>query len=101
MERFNEQSPYKLKVRIGIDAGPVVAGVIGKRKFVYDLWGDVVNTASRMESHGVAGRIQLTDAVRRRLDEPFHLEKRGPIEVKGNGQTHTWLLNGRCSAMDA
>ncbi len=95
MDRFNEQSPYKLEVRIGIDAGPVVAGVIGKRKFLYDLWGDVVNTASRMESHGIAGLIQVTDAVRQRLGEPFRLERRGPIEVKGKGQMHTWLLNGR------
>ena len=64
MDRFNEESSYKLKVRIGIDTGTAVAGIIGKRKFLYDLWGDVVNTASRMESHGVAGRIQITDATR-------------------------------------
>ena len=100
IDHFNEQSPYKLKVRIGIDTGPVVAGVIGQRKFVYDLWGDVVNTASRMESHGIAGRIQVTDAVRQRLDEAFLLEKRGPIEVKGKGEMVTWLLNGRRSAVD-
>jgi adenylate cyclase len=95
MERFNEQSLHKLKVRIGISTGPVVAGVIGKRKFVYDLWGDVVTTASRMESHGVSGRIQVTDSTRRRLGEPFMLEKRGAIEVKGKGEMHTWFLNSR------
>jgi adenylate cyclase len=93
--RFNEHSGYELKVRIGIDTGAVVAGVIGRRKFFYDLWGDVVNTASRMESHGVAGRIQVTDATRQRLGEPFMLERRGAIDVNGKGEMHTWFLNGR------
>ena len=95
MDRFNEQGLYKLKVRIGISTGAVVAGVIGKRKFLYDLWGDVVSTASRMESHGVSGRIQVTDSTRRRLGEPFLLEKRGAIDVKGKGEMHTWFLNSR------
>jgi adenylate cyclase len=95
MGRFNEQSGHKLQVRIGINTGAVVAGVIGKRKFSYDLWGDVVNTASRMESHGVAGRIQVTDATRQQLGERFVLEQRGAIEVKGKGEMHTWFLNGR------
>ena len=95
MDRFNEHSRYKLQVRIGINTGAVVAGVIGKRKFLYDLWGDAVNTASRMESHGVAGRIQVTDSTRQRLSEPFMLEKRGVIDVKGKGEMHTWFLNGR------
>jgi adenylate cyclase len=95
MDRFNAGRRHKLNVRIGIDTGAVVAGVIGKRKFLYDLWGDVVNTASRMESHGVAGRIQVTDATRQRLSEPFMLEKRGVLNVKGKGEMHTWFLNGR------
>ena len=95
VDLFNEHSRYNLKVRIGIDTGAVVAGVIGKRKFLYDLWGDAVNTASRMESHGVAGRIQLTDSTRQRLSEPFMLEKRGAIDVKGKGEMNTWFLNGR------
>ena len=95
MDRYNEQSRYQLKVRIGISTGAVVAGVIGKRKFLYDLWGDIVNTASRMESDGVAGRIQLTDSTRQRLSEPFMLEERGAIDVKGKGEMHTWFLNGR------
>jgi adenylate cyclase len=95
MDRFNEHNDYKLKIRIGISTGEVVAGVIGKRKFLYDLWGDVVNTASRMESHGVAGRIQVSESTRRRLGEPFMLEKRGAIEVKGKGEMHTWFLNSR------
>ena len=95
MDRFNKQSLYTLNVRIGISTGAAVAGVIGKRKFVYDLWGDVVNAASRMESHGVSGRIQITDSTRRRLGEPFMIEKRGAIEVKGKGEMHTWFLNSR------
>ena len=95
IDRYNEHSGHKLKVRIGIDTGAVVAGVIGKRKFLYDLWGDVVNTASRMESHGVPGRIQITEAARQRLSGPFMLEKRGTVEVKGKGEMHTWFLNGR------
>ncbi len=92
---FNQRNGYTLQMRIGINSGAVVAGVIGKRKFIYDLWGDTVNTASRMESHGVAGRIQVTDATRQRLGEPFVFEQRGAIEVKGKGEMHTWFLNSR------
>jgi len=95
MERFNEHNGYELKVRIGINTGAVVAGVIGRRKFLYDLWGDVVNTASRMESQGVAGRIQVTDATRQRLNDSFMLEERGTIDVKGKGEMHPWFLNSR------
>jgi adenylate cyclase len=95
MDRFNVDRSHKLMVRIGMDTGSVVAGVIGKRKFLYDLWGDVVNTASRMQSHGVAGRIQITDAARQRLADTFMLEKRGAIDVKGKGEMHTWFLNER------
>ena len=95
MDRFNDEQGHKLKVRIGICTGAVVAGVIGKRKFLYDLWGDAVNTASRMESHGLAGRIQVTDSTRQRLGEAFILERRGAIDVKGKGEMVTWFLNGR------
>lgn len=95
MDRFNEQGPYKLRVRIGISTGAAVAGVIGKRKFLYDLWGDVVNTASRMESHGVSGRIQITDSTRQGLGDAFKLEERGAVEIKGKGEMHTWFLNSR------
>ena len=95
MDRYNEVNSRKLRVRIGISTGAAVAGVIGKRKFLYDLWGDVVNTASRMESHGVSGRIQVTDNTRQRLGESFSFEERGSIEVKGKGEMHTWFLNSR------
>lgn len=95
MDQFNQQGHTNLKIRIGISSGAAVAGVIGKRKFLYDLWGDVVNTASRMESHGVSGRIQITDSARKKLKEPFLIENRGPIEVKDMGKINTWFLNGR------
>jgi len=94
VEHFNEYSPHKLKVRIGIDTGSVVAGVIGKKKFLYDLWGDTVNTASRMESHGIPGRIQITNVTQQFLSGSFTLEARGVIDVKGKGEMHTWFLNG-------
>jgi adenylate cyclase len=99
LDRFNQRSGYRLQLRIGINSGAVVAGVIGKRKFIYDLWGDAVNTASRMESHGVAGRVQVTEATRRRLAEPFLFEERGTIDAKGMGALHTWFLTGRRSAL--
>jgi len=99
LDHFNERSGYRLQLRIGINSGAVVAGVIGKRKFIYDLWGDAVNTASRMESHGVAGRVQVTDATRQLLGEPFLFEDRGIIEAKGMGELHTWLLVPRQSAL--
>jgi adenylate cyclase len=83
-----------LTIRIGIDSGPVVAGVIGRHKFTYDMWGDTVNTASRMESHGVPGRIQVTEATYRRLSDRFQFEDRGAIEIKGKGHLRAYLLVG-------
>jgi adenylate cyclase len=95
MDRFNARSGYTLQLRIGINTGSAVAGVVGQRKFIYDLWGDAVNTARRMESHGVAGRVLVTESTRRRLGEPFLLEERGAIDIKGKGQMKTWFLAGR------
>ncbi|KWR75039.1 adenylate/guanylate cyclase domain-containing protein [Cupriavidus sp. IDO] len=93
--QFNQRSGYNLQLRVGIHSGAVVAGVIGRRKFIYDLWGDTVNIASRMESQGIVGRVQVTDATRQQLGEPFLLEERGLIAAKGIGDLHTWLLVGR------
>ena len=84
-----------LHLRIGISSGPVVAGVIGRRRFLYDLWGDTVNMASRMESHGVPGRIQITRATWERVRGDFRCERRGHVEVKGKGPVETWHLVDR------
>ncbi|MEX2322460.1 MAG: adenylate/guanylate cyclase domain-containing protein [Acidimicrobiia bacterium] len=83
--------------RIGIDTGRAVGAVIGTHKFTYDVWGDAVNTASRMESHGVPGRIQVTSRYRRLLDGRYRFESRGEIEVRGKGSMETWFLVGRAA----
>jgi class 3 adenylate cyclase len=84
-----------ISLRIGINTGPVVAGVIGMKKFIYDVWGDTVNTASRMESHGVEGGIQVTEETYRRLKHAYLLEERGTLKIKGKGEMRTYLLTGR------
>lgn len=85
----------RIRIRIGMDTGPVVAGIIGRRKFAYDLWGDVVNTASRMEAQGMPDRIQVTPAVEAALRARFRFESRGPIEVKGKGRISPFFLMER------
>jgi adenylate cyclase len=83
-----------LQLRIGINSGPVVAGVIGRRRFLYDLWGDAVNMASRMESHGLPGKIQITRTTWELVRDEFNCEMRGVVEIKGKGQVETWYLLG-------
>jgi class 3 adenylate cyclase len=92
--RIAAETGLPLDVRIGIDTGPVVAGVIGRAKFIYDLWGDTVNTASRMESHATPGTIQVTSRTYDRLVERYELRPRGTIEVKGKGQMSPYVLCG-------
>jgi adenylate cyclase len=93
--RRSHETGQRLELRIGINSGPVVAGVIGRRKFIYDLWGDAVNTASRMESHGVPGEIQVTDGTYERIRDEFVCRPRGLVEVKGKGAVRAWYLVSR------
>lgn len=90
-----------MQLRIGIHTGPLIAGVIGTQKLLYDLWGDTVNTASRMESHGQAGQIQVTQAVVEELEDRFIFRERGTVPVKGMGTLRTYWLVGRRPAVSA
>jgi class 3 adenylate cyclase len=92
---YGKEQGVSLQLRIGLNSGPVVAGVIGTSKFIYDLWGDTVNLASRMESTGVPGEIQVTRSVYERLKESYEFESRGVVQVKGKGEIEAWLLHGQ------
>jgi class 3 adenylate cyclase len=93
--RLSREQGETFNIRIGINTGPVVAGVIGTKKFIYDLWGDAVNTASRMESHGIAGAIQVTESTYERLQDNYRFQERGVIQVKGKGEMTTYFLLGK------
>ncbi|HRI12051.1 MAG TPA: adenylate/guanylate cyclase domain-containing protein [Verrucomicrobiota bacterium] len=95
IEGVASRTKHSIRLRIGLHTGPVVAGVIGRHRFSYDLWGDTVNTASRMESHGIPGKIQVTTAVADRLQGRYSFEPRGPIPIKGLGSLPTLFLTGR------
>ena len=95
IKELNVKLDSNFDLRIGINSGPVVAGVIGTIKFIYDLWGNAVNTASRMESHGIPGRIQVSHYTYDLLRDKYEFEDRGEIEIKGKGEMRTYLLTGR------
>lgn len=99
--RFNLRHNQDCDIRIGINTGPVVAGVIGTKKFIYDLWGDTVNVASRMESHGIAGEIQVTATTYEQIKHRYAFQSRGSIEVKGKGAMEAYILTGRKSPAKA
>ena len=92
IRRFNDSFGSPLAVRVGIDTGPVIAGIIGRNKFIYDLWGDTVNIASRMESHGLPNEIQVREHTWEKLKDKFQLRERGEIEIKGKGLMKSWIL---------
>jgi class 3 adenylate cyclase len=96
VEGLRRETGWPLDIRLGIDTGgPVVGGVVGRKKFFYDVWGDTINTASRMESHGVPGQIQVTQATYERLRDAYEFEERGKISVKGKGVMRTYFLLGK------
>ena len=97
LDRVGKSMGIDLGLRVGIHSGPVIAGVIGINKFAYDLWGDTVNIASRMESHGVAGRLHVSGATHELLEQEFECEPREEMEIKGCGKMRTWFVRGEKS----
>ncbi len=95
LAKFHTEKNQSVCMRTGIHTGPAVAGVIGTKKFIYDLWVDNFNTSSRMESHGVGGEIQLSEATYKVLKDKYILEQRGMIEIKGKGRLMTYWLQGK------
>jgi len=93
--QVNKTNHYSLSIRIGIHSGPAIAGVIGRRKFIYDLWGDTVNTASRMEAYGIPDHIQVTETTYHCLKQAYLFQERGTIDVKGKGAMTTYFLIGK------
>jgi class 3 adenylate cyclase len=94
MPQLRQELGVEIDVRIGVHTGPLVAGVIGTQKYAYDVWGDTVNVASRMESHGLPGHVQVSDDVRKHLGGRFEVEERGTIEIKNRGSMKTWFVHG-------
>lgn len=99
LDDFEHAEGQRIGMRVGIHTGPVVAGIVGTHRFVYDVWGDTVNTAARMESHGVANTIQVSAATRARLNEDYDLEPRGIVPIKNKGDMQVWLLRRRRDAV--
>ena len=95
LEKRNCVDGGALKLRVGMHTGPVIAGVLGEKRLIYDLWGDTVNVASRMEAHGVEGRIHVSDATHELLENEFVFEPRGTVELMGRGPMSTWFLTAR------
>ncbi len=95
VKAFNRRHQLDWSIRVGMNSGPVVAGIIGTKKFAYDLWGDTVNIASRMESHGQAGQVQVSDVTKKLLEDKYDFEPMGVIEIKNSPPMPTYLLKRR------
>ena len=95
MTSYKTNKGMDIGIRIGVHSGPAVAGVIGKNKFIYDIWGDTVNTASRMETHGQAGEIHISNLTKELLGSAYQFDDAGQSEIKGKGLMKTWLLKSK------